>query len=339
VFGVILAGAAALRAEPAYAQRESTGGASGAAGTQPTSKPHVVLLAATEDDPLAARLAGELEALGLDVTRRQIDPTLHIEEMVRVALAGGARGVVVADGRRTEFWVAEEGSDRVAMRQELETEVSPSMESVLSLRTVEFLRVSLGLAGHAVTRPPEPPPPPKPREADQRVAFNLHAGAVGSTGELAPFATVGAALRVRVAGPVGFELRGLAPLGSQQLTGTVGPIDTTVWLAGGGLVLAPRTAARVAFDVGAGALTAVVRVAGTANPAFVGQTDYAVGAAVYGRVACRVRLSPSWSLRLDVLGGSTVPLRPVIAGSTGGGDVTTWGLGFVAGVAGVEAGF
>jgi hypothetical protein len=32
-------------------------------------------------------------------------------------------------------------------------------------------------------------------------------------------------------------------------------------------------------------------------------------------------------------------LRPVIAGSTGGGDVTTWGLGFVAGVAGVEAGF
>jgi hypothetical protein len=302
-------------------------------------KPHVVLLAVTDDDPLAARLTGELEALGLDVTRKQIDPTLHIEEMVRVALAGGARGVVVADGRRTEFWVAEEGSDRIAMRQELETEVSPTMESVLSLRTVEFLRVSLGLAGHAVAPPPvERPPPPKPEETDQRVAFSLHAGAVGSTGELSPFATVGAAFRARVAGPVALELRGLAPLGSQELRGP-GPIDTTVWLAGGGLVLAPRTAARVGFDVGAGALAAVVRAAGTANLAFTGHVDYAIGVAVYGRVACRVRLSPSWALRVDFLGGTTAPQRPIVAARRGGDDVATWGLGFVSGLAGIEAAF
>src|SRR5690349_23690354 len=63
----------------------------------------------------------------------------------------------ISDGRRTEFWVAEEGSDRIAMRQELETENTPGMESVLSLRTVEFLRVSLGLTGHTVTRPPVGP--------------------------------------------------------------------------------------------------------------------------------------------------------------------------------------
>ena len=97
----------------------------------------------------------------------------------------------------------------------------------------------------------------KPEEVDTRVAFNLMSGVVASTGRLAPFGTVSAALRVRIVGPVGIELRGLAPFGSQELAGPKGPIDTSVWLAGGGLVLAPRTAARVAFDIGAGALAAM----------------------------------------------------------------------------------
>jgi hypothetical protein len=287
-----------LRAAPAAAQAEITGSGSVTAGAKPSSRPRVVLLAVTADDPLAARLAAELETLGLDVSRAQIDPVLPIDDLVRQSLAGGARGVVVADGRRTEFWVAEEGSDRVAMRQELEIESSPAMESVLSLRTVEFLRVSLGLVGRPVTPPVVVPPVvPKPEEeVGTRVAFNLMSGVVASTGRLAPFGTVSAALRVRIVGPVGIELRGMAPFGSQQLAGPRGPIDTSVWLAGGGLVLAPRTTARVAFDIGAGALAAMVRSSGN-------QTDDAVGIAVYGRAAGRIRLSPSWSVRLDVLGG------------------------------------
>ena len=300
------------------------------AGAKPTSRPRVVLLAVTADDPLAARLAAELETLGLEVSRAQIDPILPIDDLVRQALVGGARGVVVADGRRTEFWVAEEGSDRVAMRQELEIENSPAMESVLSLRTVEFLRVSLGLVGRAVTPPViVQPVVPKPEEVDTRVAFNLMSGVVAGTGRLAPFGTVSAALRVRVAGPVGIELRGLAPFGSQELAGPMGlgPSATSVWLAGGGLVLAPRTAARVAFDIGAGALAVLVRSSGT-------QTDDAVGLALYGRAAGRIRLSPSWSVRLDLIGGSTAPRRIIITGISG--DVTTWGLGFISALAGIE---
>jgi hypothetical protein len=297
------------------------------AGAKRSSRPRVVLLAVTADDPLAARLAAELETLGLEVSRAQIDPILPIDDLVRQALAGGARGVVVADGRRTEFWVAEEGSDRVAMRQELEIENSPAMESVLSLRTVEFLRVSLGLVGRAVTAPAVVQPvAPKPEEVETRVAFNLMAGVVASTGRLAPFGAVSAALQVRIAGPVGIELRGLAPFGSQALAGPRGPIETSVWLAGGGLVLAPRTGARVAFDIGAGALAAMVRSSGT-------QTDDTVGIAVYGRAAGRIRLSPSWSVRLDLLGGSTAPRRIII---TDRQDITTWGMGFVCALAGVE---
>jgi hypothetical protein len=324
---------AALWAAPAPAQAETTGVVSKSKG-----RPRVVLLAIVEDDPLAARLSAELEALGLEVSRAQIDPLLAIEEMVRPALAGGARGVVVADGRRTEFWVAEEGSDRVAMRQELETEVSPSMESVLSLRTVEFLRVSMGLAGHAVTPVVvEPAVVPKP-EPDHRVAFNVLGGAVGSTGDLAPFATVAAALRVRLAGPVGVELRGLAPIGTQDLASPEGPIATSVWLAGGGLTLAARAGTRAAFDAGAGAMAAVVRVAGTTNPIAEGVTGQAVGVALYGRVAGRVRLSPGLSIRLDLLGGTTAPQRAVIVGA-GGAEITAWGQAFGAVLAGLEVGF
>lgn len=317
-----------MRAAPAAAQAEITGSGSVTAGAKPTSRPRVVLLAVTVDDPLAARLAAELETLGLDVSRAQIDPILPIDDLVRQSLAGGARGVVVADGRRTEFWVAEEGSDRVAMRQELEIENSPAMESVLSLRTVEFLRVSLGLVGRPVTPPVVVPPVvPEPEEVGTRVAFNLMSGLVASTGRLAPFGTISAALRVRIVGPVGIELRGLAPFGSQELAGPQGPINTSVWLAGGGLVLAPRTAARIAFDIGAGALAVMLRSSGT-------RTDDGVGIAVYGRAASRIRLSPSWSVRLDVIGGSTAPRRIIITGATQ--DVTTWGLGFVSALVGIE---
>jgi hypothetical protein len=299
-------------------------------------------LSVTADDPLAARLAAELEALGLVVTRGRIDPNLPIEDLVRQALSGGARGVVVADGRRTEFWVAEEGSDRIAMRQELEIENSPAMESVLSLRTVEFLRVSLGLTSRVVAPPPVEPPPVVVRPAEKRAAFGVVSGFVLSTGRVAPFAAAGAGLRVRIIGPVGIELRGLAPLMTREIAGPDGPITTSVWLAGGGVLFAPRTGGRVAFELGAGAMAAVVRgvgTAGTAAPPATGQGDTAVGLAFYGRAAGRIRLSPSWSVRLDLLGGSTAARRPVISSTDEGENVTAWGVGFMAVLAGIEVAF
>jgi len=300
-----------------------------------------VLLSVTEDDPLAARLGAELEALGLAVSRGKIDPTVAIEDLVKQALVGGARGVVVADGRRTEFWVAEEGSDRIAMRQELEIESSPAMESVLSLRTVEFLRVSLGLASRpAAVPPPVVPPPPvaPPATSDKRVTLAVVAGVLAGTGKLPPFATVGGSAYVRIVGPVGLELRGLAPLMTQQIAGPQGPVDTKLWLAGGGPVFAPRMGL-VGFELGAGAMAVVLRGAGTTSPTQIGLTSYALGMAVYGRAAATIHLSPTWSVRLDVLGGSTEPQRPVIGIKKQTETLTTWGVGFVAALAGVAATF
>jgi hypothetical protein len=155
---------------------------------------------------------------------------------------------------------------------------------------------------------------------------------------LAPFPTAGASARVRVVGPVGFELRGLVPLTTQHLTAPFGQLQTSVWLGGGGLMLAPRTTGRVAFDAGAGAMAALVWGSGT-NTMGESRTGHGVGLALYGRAAVRIRLSPGWSVRLDVLGGSTALRRPIVAIGQGGGDITAWGVGFVAALAGVEWAF
>ena len=133
-------------------------------------------------------------------------------------------------------------------------------------------------------------------------------GVVASTGSLAPFATVGAALRVRVVGPLGVELRGLAPIGTHRLsTATDGPRDLSVWLAGGGLVLAPRTAGAVRFELGAGALAAMrARRRRARSAPAMGSDDQAVGTrASTGAPAARSASAPRWAVRLDVIGGST----------------------------------
>ena len=138
---------------------------------------------------------------------------------------------------------------------------------------------------------------------------------------------------------MGLELRGLAPLMTQQVRSADGPVDTSVWLGGGGLLFAPRFEGRAAFDAGLGAMAAVMWGSGTAGVAMhTGQTDHVVGLAFYARVAGRIHLSPSWSVRLDVLGGSTAARRPVIT-TVAGNDVTAWGVGFVAATAGVDWAF
>jgi len=332
---LVLLVAAVLHAPAARAQ-----GGTAAEATHP----RVVLLAVTDDDPLAARLAAELEALGLEVARALINPNVTIEDLVRNALTAGARGVVVADGRRTEFWVAEEGSDRIALRQELEIESSPSMESVLSLRTVEFLRVSLGLAGSA-PKPPPPdvtPPAVDPRPTEPRATLGVSSGVVASTGSMAPFATVGAVVRVRVIGPLGIELRAAMPIGSDRLSTATDDADVSVWLAGGGVVLAPRTAGPVRVEFAAGAMAAIVRAVGVPRPPALGFTDHSVGAAAYGRVSGHIRLAPRWGVRLDVIGGSTRMQRPIVTfieNGTTPRDVAIWGVGFVSLLGGVEVAF
>jgi len=318
-------------------------GAARLASAAPAPPVRIALLAATPDDPLAGRIEAELRALGFQVERSAISPDLSIDELVRQQIAGGARAAVVADGHRTDVWIAAATVDRVGLRQELEVEESSGLQSVLALRTVEFLRISLGLV--AGPPPPEvtpPPPATAPREPsvsrDMGMALDVSSGVLASAGGVGPLAVVGASLRARVAWVLGLELCGYAPLNSQDVGDRTNQAHTTVWLVGGGVVVAPRRRGerRLSAEGGAGVLAAVARSTGVPTATAQGGTVEGVGAVLYGRAAGKVRLAHDWALRLDVLGGWAVR-RPVVTFPEG--DVASWGRPFVAVLGGGELSF
>jgi len=318
-------------------------GRAGVALAQTSGPVRVALLSVTPDDPLAGRIEAELRALGFQVERTAIPPELPIDELVHQQLAGGARAAVVADGHRTDVWIAAAGTDRVGLRQELEVEEASGLQSVLALRTVEFLRISLGLATAPPVVPvaaPAPPPVPVPaprREVD--LALDVSAGvlASASAGGLGPFAVVGASLRARLGRLLGIELCGYAPLNASDQGGGDARSSTTVWLAGGGLLVAPRRPGRrLSAEGGVGGMAAVTRSVGHATPPLEAGTRDGVGAVLYGRAAGQMRLGQAWALRLDLLAGWAIR-RPVI--QLDGHDVVAWGRPFVAALGGGEVRF
>ncbi|HXU60831.1 MAG TPA: hypothetical protein VN962_03975 [Polyangia bacterium] len=320
----------------------STGWA-GVARAQTDAAVRVALLATTSDDPLAGRIEAELRALGFQVERSAISPEQPIDEQVRAAIAGGARAAVVADGHRTDVWVAAAGADRAGLRQELEVEEASGLQSVLALRTVEFLRISLGLATPPPVMPVAAPVPPAapttPPARDLDLALDVSSGVLASAGRVAPFAILGASLRAHLGRLLGLELCGYAPLNSTEQTGgdSQSHTHTTVWLAGGGLLVAPRhPARRLSAEGGVGGLAAVTRSVGQATAPLHAGTRVGVGAAVYGRAAGRLRLGTAWALRLDLLAGWTIR-RPVI--QIDQEDVADWGRPFVAALGGGELRF
>ncbi|MES1210060.1 MAG: hypothetical protein ABUS79_29345 [Pseudomonadota bacterium] len=302
----------------------------------------IALLAATPDDPLAGRIEAELRALRFQVERSAISADVPIDELVRQQIASGARAAVVADGHRTDVWIAAADVDRVGLRQELEVEDSPGLQSVLALRTVEFLRISLGLAAGpppapvVVASPPQPPPRAAPVKRGVGLALDVSSGVLASAGGVGPLAIVGASLRARLWWLLGLEVCGYAPLNSAELGDASGQARATVWLAGGGLLVAPRDSVgrRVSGEAGVGALAAVARATGMAAPPRQAGTVDGAGAVLYARAAGKLRLGRNWALRLDVLAGGAIR-RPVIVLT----ESYAWGRPFVAALGGGELQF
>ena len=307
----------------------------------PDRTPRVALLSTVPNDPLAGRIDAELRTVGVDVSRAAIAPAMGIEEQVRAALGAGARAVVVADGHRTDVWIAQVGSDRIGLRQELEVDETSGLQAVLALRTVEFLRISLGLVSEPTVVPLAAPPiaratvPVAP--APQRwMAVDVSSGVLASVGGLGAMAVAGISLRAQLAGLVGAELLGYAPLSESQPSDPAAQAHTSVWLAGGGLVLAPRADRRVSFDAALGTLAIFVRSTGTSSAKLMGSTDEGTGVALYARSAARFRLAQRLALRIDLLAGATIR-RPVI--SSGSRDLASFGAAFAAGLGGAELRF
>jgi hypothetical protein len=313
------------------------------AALDPSGHPlRVVLFTVTSDDPLAGRIDAELRALGFEVSRAGIAPEIDIEALVERALAAGARAAVVADGHRTDVWIGEDGTSRVALRQELEVDETSGLQSVLALRTVEFLRISMGLGASPVaplapTSLPEvvAPVAPAPARRSGWVAIDASSGVLASVGRVGPLAIAGASLRAGLGGLFGVELCGYAPLSSPDLAEGAEQIRTSVWLAGGGLLFAPPPARRWALEAAVGTMALVVRATGLGGSA-TGGDDQGVGLALYGRGAVRLRLASRWSLRVEVIGGGALR-RPVLVFSNG--DGARWGTAFGAGLGGAEMRF
>ena len=290
----------------------------------------------TDDDPLAARLAAELEALGLEVARALIDPTVADRR-------SGARS---ADGRRARRGRRRRAADRVLGRR---GGLRPDRACARSWRSRAARRWSRccrcapssscasAWAWSAGPRPPPPdvvPPPAPPRPAEPRVALGVLSGVVASTGSLPPFATVArrparAHRRSRWAS----SCAALAPIGTHRaVDGHAGTdADMSVWLAGGGLVLAPRTAARCSLRArrGRDGRDACAPSASSAWPIGPRTTRLDWRPTVARRRASAS--APRWAVRLDVIGGSTAPAAPIVTFTDGHEprDVTIWGVGFV----------
>jgi hypothetical protein len=307
----------------------------------PNGPLRVTLLSTTPDDPLAGRIDAELGTIGIDVARAVVSPGSAIEDQVRAAIAGGARAVIVADGHRTDVWISDPGSTRIGLRQELEVDQASGLQAVLALRTVEFLRISLGLVTEPEVTPARPAAvarmsPAAPLKPARWFGADASAGALAVSGAGGIIAVAGLGLRAQLAGMVGAELRAYAPLTEATLTVGDEQARTSAWMAGGGLLLAPRPDERVSFELAAGSLVTVVRsrgvVAATGNTAI----EQVTRAALYGRGAFRVRLLPRLSLRVDLFGGGVISPPPIFFHVT---QVATWGPAFAAGTGGAQVDF
>jgi hypothetical protein len=319
----------------------------------PNRTPRVALLSTVPDDPLAGRIDAELRAVGVDVSRAAIAPAKGIEEQVRAALGAGARAVVVADGHRTDVWIAQVGSDRVGLRQELEVDETSGLQAVLALRTVEFLRISLGLVSEpnvvplAVAKPIVASTGPVVPEPKRWMTIDASSGVLVSAGGGGAIAIAGVSLRAQLWKILSAELCFYAPLTqAAQTNADYGETRTSAWLAGGGLVIAPRPDDRASIEVGVGTLATLVRSGGSPSVAMAeGFNDRVLRAALYGRGAARFRLAPRLSFRLDVIGGTVINPPGIIFGvAQTNGDyvftqVGTWGAAFAAGLGGAELRF
>lgn len=307
----------------------------------------VALLSTTAHDPLAGRIEAELGTIGFDVARSVVSPTSGIEEQVHAALAAGARAVIVADGHRTDVWIAEPESNRVGLRQELEVDESSGQQAILALRTVEFLRISLGLASAPSVEPlPVPPaskaPPPAPVSTRWLTVEATGGVLTSSGGGGGTIAVAGVGVRAQIAGLVGAELCLYAPLTQVPLAGTQSEARTSVWMAGGGVLLAPRPGRRLSLEVAGGTLGVLLRSTGSTTNAsnFSVSTEQAVRPAIYGRGAARLRLVSQLSLRIDLFGGAVID-APSIKVASGPTSVQsgTWGPALAAGLGGAELSF
>jgi hypothetical protein len=326
-------------------------GARGVAATPQTDSSQLVVIGTAADEPLIGRVVAELKVIGIPVNLRLVEATDEERDPeIDRALRDGARAVVrvVSRAGRIEVVIADPTTRAVVLRQVLEGEPSEELDSVLAIRAVEFVRAML--LGHASKSAPVASTPaaavPAPvqlapaletpsRSTQPALGIAVVSGFAAAAGGLGAQAELGARVRVRFGGAVGFELAGLAPLTSEAVPGDAATnARASFWLAGGGLYGSRRVGRLGGVELGAGGLAVVLRVKGDPAAGWNGNAQTQTGAAAYGRLGGNIALSRVLALRADLLVGGAFR-RPVA--SAGGPGLYPWGYAFGAALAGIEA--
>lgn len=331
--------AAPLRAEPA------------APAPTAMASPRVLLIAASDTDPVAQRIADELALLGYTVER--VPAELGREEPEKLMERYGAVAWARADAaaHRVELWVpsalaASSGSEGTAVIVSADDDAE-----LLALRSTELLRGRL-LPVERLPKPPKesepvsPPPPPTPKpgprpapspsEEPWRPLVRLYAAPALelSPGGFPPTLGVRASAELGLVWRLSAGLHAVLPTLAPSVEDVRGEASLRVLPFGAGLDLAltPPESVVGAF-VGVGLDAAPLFFEGTAASPLVGQSGTAWAAAPYAQLVARLRLHALVSLRLDC---SVHVLAPEPTIRFAGERVATFGVPLVIPALGVE---
>lgn len=316
----------------------------------------VLVVSDAENDPLAARLAVELRALGLEVEEARPTAGDSLETIAREHHADALARVGHAPAS-VSMWIDPTRFPQPGAPPVLHVDAggaNGSDSGLLALRAVELLRgrllqVAAPIAAR-VEPPIGPPPiasplasaPPAPGVPDDRRASQLRspsrfAVAIGpallaTPGGLAPLpgAFLGADARVGDRLHAGLAL--LPPIATSAARGAQGGASVRLGLAAAS-ASARFDLGRAFFDAGAGAGVVLALFSGDATPPAIASSGAAALFFPFARAGGGASLGDRLALRADLLFGATLPRAAI---RVAGEEVASLGRPLALGVVALE---
>ena len=294
-----------------------------------------VLVPPTGDEKLAARVAAELRAMGLEPKTVPIEEQEDATALARTARESGAIAAIriVRSDKRAEVWLADRVTGKTLLR-EVTCEANEDAESVLAVRAVELLRASL--LEIETSHPPRGELPvtevvrnvvatSRPKPTQPPFAIGLGFGP-----ELVPTLSPAFDVTMSIAwtpSRAGVELLGIVPLVSSRVCSAAGCANIAVGLVGAGVRWQlTHWESRVQPVLGMGFAASIAHADGQAVAPYVDAHADLVAATAYARASLYFAATTHFRIGLDVLGGAALPPMPI---RFAGRQVAEWGAPFV----------
>jgi hypothetical protein len=286
----------------------------------------VVILGNGQNAALETRLAAELAAAGFaPVSAPESAVPASGRDLGDVARSRGAVAAVriVPTGKGVEVWVADRVTGKTVSREIILPDDEGETEGLVATRTVELLRASLMeiRAPHPSRGEVEPAPEieaiayePAPKKMPPRL-LELELGPSVTAGafDAPPMMHVSLGAEVRPLETLGFGLVALLPVIGSTVRSEEGRADLRVILAGARVRWSFEDASKVVVPcLGAGATVTMSGIEGRGGAGYAGRDEWVFAATPFVDVGAALRLTDILRLRLDALGGWTVPRTVVL---------------------------